>query len=142
MDIISMTRRTALERGAKGALALLTVSITARSLGLPAVAQVPQKFVIGSQPINPLICSYIGAVDFFKDEGLSAEVTRFQNGPAMNPGNSGGQRRRRRYRASASACGDHARSSRDRTLSRWLLHTDASAGADYGTRRFIDPQPR
>ena len=84
MDIISMTRRTALERGAKGALALLTVSITARSLGLPAVAQVPQKFVIGSQPINPLICSYIGAVDFFRDEGLSAEVTRFQNGPAMN----------------------------------------------------------
>jgi NitT/TauT family transport system substrate-binding protein len=84
MDIISMTRRAALERGAKGALALLTVSITARSLGLPAVAQVPQKFVIGSQPINPLICSYIGAVDFFKDEGLSAEVTRFQNGPAMN----------------------------------------------------------
>ena len=84
MDISSMTRRTTLERGAKGALALLTVSIAARSLGLPALAQVPQKFVIGSQPINPLICSYIGAVDFFKDEGLSAEVTQFQNGPAMN----------------------------------------------------------
>jgi len=84
MDITSITRRTALEHGAKGALALLTVSIAARTLGLPALAQVPQKFVIGSQPINPLICSYIGAVDFFKDEGLSAEITRFQNGPAMN----------------------------------------------------------
>jgi ABC-type nitrate/sulfonate/bicarbonate transport system substrate-binding protein len=84
MDITSMTRRTALERGAKGALALLTVSIAARSLGLPALAQVPQKFVIGSQPINPVICSYIGMVDFFKEEGLNAEITRFQSGPAIN----------------------------------------------------------
>jgi hypothetical protein len=58
MEITSTTRRSVLERGAKGALAFLTVSITARSLGLPAVAQVPQKFVIGSQPINP-ISSYI-----------------------------------------------------------------------------------
>jgi ABC-type nitrate/sulfonate/bicarbonate transport system substrate-binding protein len=84
MEITNITRRSALERGAKGALALLTVSIAARSLGLPALAQVPQKFVIGSQPINPLICSYIGMVDFFKEEGLNAEITRFQSGPAMN----------------------------------------------------------
>ena len=84
MDTTSMTRRTALERGAKGALAFLTVSITARALGLPAMAQVPQKFVIGSQPINLVICSYIGVVDFFNEEGLNAEITRFQSGPAIN----------------------------------------------------------
>jgi ABC-type nitrate/sulfonate/bicarbonate transport system substrate-binding protein len=84
MDISSITRRDALGRVAKGGMALLTISVSARALGLPASAEVPQKFVIGSQPINPLICSYVGAVDFFKDEGLSAEITRFQNGPAMN----------------------------------------------------------
>ena len=84
MDISSMTRRHALDRMVKGGMALLTISVSARALGLPAFAQVPQKFIIGSQPINPLICSYIGDVDFFKDEGLSAEITRFQNGPAMN----------------------------------------------------------
>jgi sulfonate transport system substrate-binding protein len=84
MDISSMTRRDALDGVAKGGLTLLTISVSARALGLPACAQVPQKFVIGSQPINPLICSYIDAVDFFKEEGLDPEVTRFQNGPAIN----------------------------------------------------------
>ena len=84
MDISRMTRRDALDCVAKAGLAWLTVSVSARALALPASAQVPEKFVIGSQPINPLICSYIGAVNFFKDEGFDAEITRFQNGPAMN----------------------------------------------------------
>jgi sulfonate transport system substrate-binding protein len=84
MDISNITRRDALGRMSKAGLALLTISVSARVLGLPASAHVPEKFVIGSQPINPLICSYVGAVDFFKDEGLNAEITRFQNGPAMN----------------------------------------------------------
>jgi sulfonate transport system substrate-binding protein len=84
MDISSMTRRDAVDRMVKGGLTLLTISVSARALGLPACAQVPQKFVIGSQPINPLICSYIDTVDFFKEEGLDPEVTRFQNGPAIN----------------------------------------------------------
>src|ERR1700732_4810 len=84
MDISNITRRDALGRMSKAGLALLTISVSARVLGLPASAHVPEKFVIGSQPINPLICSYVGAVDFFKDEGLNAEITRFQHGPAMN----------------------------------------------------------
>jgi ABC-type nitrate/sulfonate/bicarbonate transport system substrate-binding protein len=59
-------------------VAFVTVSVTARSLGLAASAQIPEKIVIGSLPI-PLITSFIGQVDFFKDEGLTIEVTRFNN---------------------------------------------------------------
>ncbi len=67
-------------RGAlKAVAALLTVSVSARSLGLSAAAQVPEKIVLGTLPFNPAIASYIGEVDFFKDEGLTVEVTRFQN---------------------------------------------------------------
>ena len=73
----SITRRAALDRVTKGALAFLTISVSARMLGLAASAQTPAKFVIGSVPINAVIASYVGAVDFFKSEGLSAEITRF-----------------------------------------------------------------
>jgi NitT/TauT family transport system substrate-binding protein len=69
------TRRDAL----KAAAAFLTVSVSARSLGLSASAQVPEKIVIGTIPINPVVASYIGQVDFFKEEGLSVELTRFNN---------------------------------------------------------------
>ncbi len=57
----------------------VTVSVSARSLGLSASAQIPEKIVIGSLPINGVIACYIGQVDFFKDEGLTVEVTRFSN---------------------------------------------------------------
>jgi ABC-type nitrate/sulfonate/bicarbonate transport system substrate-binding protein len=53
--------------------------VSAKSLGLSASAQVPEKIVIGTIPINPVIGSYIGAVDFFKEEGLTVELTRFNN---------------------------------------------------------------
>jgi ABC-type nitrate/sulfonate/bicarbonate transport system substrate-binding protein len=86
----SMTRRAALDRAMKGALAFLTISVSARMLSLPASAQTPAKFVIGSIPINALIASYVGTVDFFKSEGLSAEITRFQTGPAMIQALAGG----------------------------------------------------
>jgi NitT/TauT family transport system substrate-binding protein len=86
----SITRRAALDRVTRGALAFLTISVSARTLGLPASAQTPAKFVIGSIPINALIASYVGTVDFFKSEGLSAEVTRFQTGPAMMQALAGG----------------------------------------------------
>ena len=33
----------------------------------------------GNAAINPAITSYIGEVDFFKEEGLTVEVTRFSN---------------------------------------------------------------
>jgi hypothetical protein len=72
------TRRDALQTIARSAVAFVTVSVTARSLGLSASAQIPEKILIGSLPI-PLITSFIGQVDFFKDEGLTIEVTRFNN---------------------------------------------------------------
>jgi len=46
---------------------------------LSTSAQIPEKIVIGSLPINGVIACYIGQVDFFKDEGLTVEVTRFSN---------------------------------------------------------------
>jgi len=63
----------------KTATALLTVSVSARSLGLLASAQVPEKIVLGTIPINPAVQSYFGEVDFFKEEGLTVELTRFNN---------------------------------------------------------------
>jgi NitT/TauT family transport system substrate-binding protein len=73
------TRRDALQTIAKGAVTFVTASVAARSLGLSAAAQVPEKIVLGTLPISPVITSYIGEVDFFKEEGLTIEVTRFQN---------------------------------------------------------------
>jgi len=69
------SRRDAL----KTAVTLLTVSVSARSLGLSASAQVPEKIVIGTIPIIPTIGSFVGQVDFFKEEGLTVELTRFNN---------------------------------------------------------------
>lgn len=83
MEKRQMTRRTALKRVGKGALALLTISASPRALRVPALAQAPQKIIIGSQSINPLLASYIGAVDPFSEDGLNTEITRFQAGPAM-----------------------------------------------------------
>ena len=83
MEQHQVTRRSALKRLGKGTVALLTIPATARALGLPARAQVPQKIIIGSQPINPLLGSYIGAVNPFSEGGLNTEITRFQAGPAM-----------------------------------------------------------
>ena len=69
------SRRAAL----KTASALLTVSLSPKCLGLSASAQVPEKIVLGTIPINPAAESYIGRVDFFKEEGLTVELTRFNN---------------------------------------------------------------
>ena len=70
-----LSRRDAL----KTASALLTLSASAKSLGLSASAQVPDKIVVGTIPIIPVIGSYVGEVDFFKQEGLTVELTRFNN---------------------------------------------------------------
>jgi sulfonate transport system substrate-binding protein len=67
------TRRNIL----KTATAMLTVTISAKRLGLSASAQVPDKIVLGAQPITPAIESYLGAIDFFKEEGLTVEISRF-----------------------------------------------------------------
>src|SRR5689334_8430055 len=78
-----MTRRSALKRLGKGTVTLLTISAAARALGLPTRAQASQKIFIGSQPINPLLASYIGAVNPFAGDGRDTEITRFRAGPAM-----------------------------------------------------------
>jgi ABC-type nitrate/sulfonate/bicarbonate transport system substrate-binding protein len=75
MRLYRPTRRDAL----KTAAAFLTVSVSARSLELSAAAKVPDKIVLGTIPIIPTIESYIGDVDFFKEEGLTVELTRFNN---------------------------------------------------------------
>lgn len=69
------TRRHAL----KTLTALLAVSVSAKSLGLSVSAQVPEKIVLGTIPIIPTAGSYTGEVDFFKEEGLTVELTRFNN---------------------------------------------------------------
>src|SRR5215470_12791912 len=74
-----LTRRAALQTMGKSATALLTVSMAGRSLGLSAAAQVPDKIVLGTIPIIPVIGSYVGEVDFFKQEGLTVGLTRFNN---------------------------------------------------------------
>src|ERR1700730_2168066 len=79
MKSCQTTRREALQTIGRGAAALLAVSVSARSLGLSASAQIPEKIVIGTIPITPVIASYIGPADFFKDEGLAIELTRFNN---------------------------------------------------------------
>src|SRR5215469_11916951 len=79
MTLRQPTRREALHTIGKTATGLLTVSVTARSLGLSASAQVPEKIVLGTIPIIPTIASYIGELDFFKEQGLTVELTRFNN---------------------------------------------------------------
>ncbi len=91
MKSCQTTRRTALQTIGNGAAAILAVSVSARSLGLSASAQIPEKIVIGTIPITPVIASYVGQVDFFKDEGLTIELTRFNNfAPIMQAMTAGG----------------------------------------------------
>lgn len=81
MSLASLGRRRLLEAGAMG----LTLVASSRALGLPAVAAatMPEKIVIGTLPFNTEVTAYIGAVDYFKDEGLSIELSRGQGGPAV-----------------------------------------------------------
>jgi ABC-type nitrate/sulfonate/bicarbonate transport system substrate-binding protein len=57
---------------------------TPRAFGLhAAAATMPEKIVIGTLPFNTEVTAYIGAVDYFKEEGLSVELSRGQGGPAV-----------------------------------------------------------
>src|SRR6266571_1747059 len=98
MEKRQMTRRTVLERVGKGSLAFLTISVSARSLGLPAHAQVPQKIMIGSQPINPLLASYIGAVNLLQRRRPQHGDNALSSRPRHDSGDDRGQYRVRRYR--------------------------------------------
>src|ERR1700730_16836416 len=73
------TRRTLLRITAPGAAALLAHAIPAPRLA----AQSPTKVVVGRVPVNALASNYIGEVDFFRDEGLALEPTRFDNAGQM-----------------------------------------------------------
>ena len=75
VTICGLNRRDALGAAA----ALLTVSLSARSVGLSALAQVPEKIVLGTLSITPALASYIGQIEFFKEEGLTVELSRFNN---------------------------------------------------------------
>ncbi len=79
MQSYHLTRRDALQTLGRSAAVWLTGSVSASSLGLAASAQIPEKIVLGTIPITPVIASYIGHVDFFKDEGLTIALTRFNN---------------------------------------------------------------
>jgi len=74
-----LTRRNALKIVAAGGVGLLAGSVPARW----PTAQSPTKIVIGRIPVNALPSNYIGAVDFFRDEGLALEPTRFDNAGQM-----------------------------------------------------------
>jgi sulfonate transport system substrate-binding protein len=73
------TRRTLLRITAIGSAALLGHALSAPRLA----AQSPTKVVIGRVPVNALASNYIGEVDFFRDEGIALEPTRFDNAGQM-----------------------------------------------------------
>ena len=77
------TRRDALRSAVHGGMAFLTLTASIKILGSSAAAQTAQKIVMGTSPVNALIGSYVGQVDFFKEEGLDIEWTRFATGPPM-----------------------------------------------------------
>lgn len=75
-----MKRRRPTRRSALKAIAGAATGIAMTSTGLRrSSAQRTPKIVLGTQSITPAIASYIGGVDFFKDEGLSVAPTRFNN---------------------------------------------------------------
>jgi sulfonate transport system substrate-binding protein len=79
MEYRRPSRRAALRLIAAGGAGLLAGSVAAHR---PA-AQNPTKIVIGRIPINALPSNYIGVVDFFREEGLALEPTRFDNAGQM-----------------------------------------------------------
>ena len=79
-----LSRRTVLRSGLGLGGGLLTVTISARALGLsPAIAKVPEKIVIGQVPFNTQVTIYGEAIGQFKEEGLSIEYHKAIGGPAV-----------------------------------------------------------
>ena len=79
-----LSRRTVLGSGLGLGGGLLTVTISARALGLsPAIAKVPEKIVIGQVPFNTQVTIYGEAIGQFKEEGLSIEYHKAIGGPAV-----------------------------------------------------------
>ena len=78
----SPTRRALLLGAGRAATAFAALTVSEAILEQPARAQ-PARLVLGTIPINALLGAYLGALDVLKEEGLEAEVTTFQSGPAM-----------------------------------------------------------
>jgi ABC-type nitrate/sulfonate/bicarbonate transport system substrate-binding protein len=75
MKSYRLTRRSAMKTISAGAAGLFAASVTAPS----SSAQTAPKIVLGTQAITPAIESYLGATNFFKEEGLTVELTRFNS---------------------------------------------------------------
>src|SRR5215470_11273167 len=79
-----LSRRAVLGSGLSLGGSLLTVTISARALGLsPAIAKVPEKIVIGQVPFNTQVTIYGEATGQFKEEGLSIEYHKAIGGSAV-----------------------------------------------------------
>jgi NitT/TauT family transport system substrate-binding protein len=79
-----MSRRGLMKQLGNGAVAFATISISSRVLGLPAAAQGAPKIVLAKLPLNAMVTTYLGDIDFFKEEGLAIEISASQAGPAIN----------------------------------------------------------
>ena len=86
MNYGGLTRRSALKTIAGGGAAIAAASIQVRR----SSAQHPPKIVLGTLPITPVLATYIGEVDFFKEEGLTIELARFNNFAQIVQGMAGG----------------------------------------------------
>ncbi len=75
MNTCRLTRRSAMKTIGAGTAGLFAASVTPRR----SSAQTAPKIVLGTQAISPALASYIGEVDFFKDEALTVETTRFNS---------------------------------------------------------------
>jgi hypothetical protein len=65
------------------AVSFLTISTSLRALGVRAAEGAP-KIVLGKLPLNAMVTTYLGEIDFFKEEGLTIEIAPSQAGPAIN----------------------------------------------------------
>jgi ABC-type nitrate/sulfonate/bicarbonate transport system substrate-binding protein len=69
----------------KGGLVTLALAASPRGLGLPAAAAeaMPAKIVIGTVPANTEVTAYLGAIDCFKESGLTVELLHGADAPAV-----------------------------------------------------------
>jgi ABC-type nitrate/sulfonate/bicarbonate transport system substrate-binding protein len=79
-----LSRRGLMKQLGNGAVAFATISISSRVLGLPTAAQGAPKIVLAKLPLNAMVTTYLGDIDFFKEEGLAIEISASQTGPAIN----------------------------------------------------------
>jgi ABC-type nitrate/sulfonate/bicarbonate transport system substrate-binding protein len=79
-----MSRRSLMKRLGHGAVAFAAISVSSRVLGLPAAAQGVPKIVLAKLPLNAMVTTYLGDIDFFKEEGLDIEISASQAKPAIN----------------------------------------------------------